>query len=301
MEQAITISQLAELEKISTQYCRLENEYLLAHLVGGVGDQKPQSRTPMRVDGLAFFLCRQGSVEMEINLEKHQLSDNSLIGIGPDRIISHNRVGAGPLDGYLFFLSRQFLEDTNIDLNMVSEVPRISVDDSPAMTLSTDEAELAESIFKLVYTNTVNNDPVYARSISRSLVAAFCYQIMQMKARRQTAVKDDERPRSRQLQYAVEFRNLVTKYHRQHRSVSFYASKMFISPKYLSLVIKKATGRSAAEWIDDYVILEAKNMLRFSGLNIQQIAYQLNFPNQSAFGKYFKHLTGMSPTLYQRS
>ena len=83
--------------------------------------------------------------------------------------------------------------------------------------------------------------------------------------------------------------------------MGFYADKLYISPKYLSLIIKESTGRSAAEWIDEYVILEAKNLLRFSGKNIQQIAYELNFTNQSSFGKYFKHLTGMSPSEFQRS
>ena len=83
--------------------------------------------------------------------------------------------------------------------------------------------------------------------------------------------------------------------------MAFYASQLYITPKYLSLLIKEATGRSAAEWIDEFVIMEAKNMLRFSGKNVQQVAYDLNFPNQSAFGKYFKHLTGMSPTRFQRS
>ncbi|MDE7032691.1 MAG: helix-turn-helix domain-containing protein, partial [Muribaculaceae bacterium] len=53
--------------------------------------------------------------------------------------------------------------------------------------------------------------------------------------------------------------------------------------------------------IDDRVIMEARNLLRYSGKNIQQVAYMLNFSNQSSFGKYFKHLTGMSPTEYQKS
>ncbi|MCH5244953.1 MAG: AraC family transcriptional regulator [Muribaculaceae bacterium] len=301
MERSITISQLAALETISTQYCRLENEYLLAHLVGGVETERPRSRVPMRVDGLMFFLCRRGSMSIEVNLEKYKLNDNSLIGIGPDRIVSLDQVSAGQFDGYLFFLSRQFLEDTNIDLNILNVQPHLNVDENPTMELDAGEAELTESLFKLVYTNTISNDPVYVRSISRVLVAALYYQIMQMRARRQKTVDDNGKPRSRQLLYAHEFRQLVSKYHHRERSVSFYASRMFISPKYLSMVIKKTTGRSAAEWIDDYVILEAKNLLRFSGLNIQQIAYRLNFPNQSAFGKYFKHLTGMSPTAYQRS
>ena len=68
----------------------------------------------------------------------------------------------------------------------------------------------------------------------------------------------------------------------------------------MSLIIKEATGRTAAQWIDDYVIMAAKKLLRFSGKNIQQVAYELNFSNQSAFGKYFKRITGMSPTDFQR-
>ena len=83
--------------------------------------------------------------------------------------------------------------------------------------------------------------------------------------------------------------------------MAFYASKLFISPKYLSLIVKETTGKSAARWIDEFVLMEAKNMLRYSGKNIQQVAYALNFSNQSSFGKYFKHLTGMSPTEYQKS
>lgn len=301
MEKAITISQLAELEKISTEYCRLDNDYLLARLEGGLRRDRIRSSVPMRFDGLTFFLCRRGSMTVEINLEKHELSDNSLLGIGPDRMVNVDRVGAGDFDGYIFFLSRHFLEDTNIDLNIVNVQPQLSVDETPVMPLDAPEAEFAESILKVIYSNTTLNDPLYARSIARSLVAAFCYLIMQKIARRQSVTAEAERPRSRRLLYAHEFRLLVNKYHRRERSVAFYASKMFISPKYLSLVIKETTGRSAAEWIDDYVILEAKNMLRFSGMNIQQIAYELNFPNQSAFGKYFKHLTGLSPTAYQRS
>jgi xylan 1,4-beta-xylosidase len=79
-----------------------------------------------------------------------------------------------------------------------------------------------------------------------------------------------------------------------------YADENHINMYYLSHIIKEATGRTATEWIDHFVILEAKNLLRYSGLNIQQIAYDLNFHNQSAFGKYFKHLTGVSPSDFRK-
>ena len=105
----------------------------------------------------------------------------------------------------------------------------------------------------------------------------------------------------RRSSYVQDFMRLVHMHFTRERSVNFYASQLFISPKYLSLLVKEATGRSAARWIDHFVITEAKNLLRFSGKNIQQVAYALNFSNQSSFGKYFKHLTGMSPTEFQKS
>ena len=85
----------------------------------------------------------------------------------------------------------------------------------------------------------------------------------------------------------------------QERSVTFYAEQLCITPKYFSMLVKKLSGKSAAQWIDNYVILEAKNLLKYSDMSIQEIAYQLNFSTQSFFGKYFKHQTGMSPTEYR--
>ena len=63
----------------------------------------------------------------------------------------------------------------------------------------------------------------------------------------------------------------------------------------------ETSGRTAAEWIDDYVVLEAKNLLKYSTMSIQEIAYCLNFPNQSFFGKYFRSHTGMTPSAYRMS
>ncbi len=67
----------------------------------------------------------------------------------------------------------------------------------------------------------------------------------------------------------------------------FYARRLNITPKYLSTVSKDVSGKTAARWIDEAVILEAKSLLRYSGMSIQEIAYHLNFSTQSFFGKYF--------------
>ena len=83
--------------------------------------------------------------------------------------------------------------------------------------------------------------------------------------------------------------------------MSFYARQLNITPKYLSSVVKEVSGKTAAKWIDESVILEAKSLLKYSGMSIQEIAYCLNFPNQSFFGKYFRSHTGMTPSAYRMS
>ncbi len=93
---------------------------------------------------------------------------------------------------------------------------------------------------------------------------------------------------------------LLEAHHKSQRNVSFYARQLNITPKYLSAAVKEVSGKTAARWIDESVILEAKTLLKYSGMSIQEIAYHLNFSTQSFFGKYFKQHTGTSPSRYKR-
>ena len=106
---------------------------------------------------------------------------------------------------------------------------------------------------------------------------------------------------SRQEEIFNQFTELLEKYHNKEREIAFYADKMFITPKYLSQVIKDYTNKTALAFIEEYVIAEAKSMLLSTTLSIQQISDELNFPSQSVFGKYFKRVTGKSPKEYRRS
>lgn len=98
-----------------------------------------------------------------------------------------------------------------------------------------------------------------------------------------------------------DFVALVKQHYREHRDVEYYAGKMNMTAKYMSTLVKKASGKSALQWIEDYVILDAKAQLSSSMDYIQKICYDLGFPSQSFFGRYFKRAVGMSPSDYRRS
>ncbi len=108
-----------------------------------------------------------------------------------------------------------------------------------------------------------------------------------------------DRVKSRKEEIFDKFILLVEQEYTHERRIIYYADKLNLSPKYLSTVVKEASGKYASDWIDDYVVLEAKALLKKGGLNIQQISDRLNFPNQSFFGRYFKKQTGYSPKDYR--
>ena len=101
-------------------------------------------------------------------------------------------------------------------------------------------------------------------------------------------------------QLLYRFQNAVVTHYQKSREVQFYANLLCLSPKYFGSIIKEQTGIPAGEWITRYVIVQAKSLLRHStNLNIQQISYQLGFPDPAAFTRYFKANTGMSPKEYR--
>lgn len=107
------------------------------------------------------------------------------------------------------------------------------------------------------------------------------------------------KPLNRKEQIFYDFLTLLEQYYTQERSISFYADRMCLTPKYLSTIIKEVSGKHGMQWIDDYVSLEAKALLRNSDLSVKQISDQLNFPSQSMFGRFFKKMTGYSPKQYK--
>ena len=113
--------------------------------------------------------------------------------------------------------------------------------------------------------------------------------------------RKDIAPSDRSKAVFDQFLSLVSEYHTEHRGMAFYADRLCLTPKYLSKLVKTASGKSAPDWIDGFVILEARNMLRYSDIPIKEIVSRLNFPNPSAFHKFFKQKTGLTPLQYRKS
>lgn len=286
----------------------IDDRFLFCHIKPG--DSRisvlPGINGPEKSEGTLLFLVNSGSgFRIEVNFEQEDISPGTLLMVFPGNVVRMLSPVPDDTDAYLLYFDIKFLRGVSINLTSVQIPPSITRR-RPAIHLSEEESDLLVKYFLLLHesTDADQTNQQVVRSIATNLTAALFYQLIIFHHRRiagEITSQAHIRMGSRRNDYVREFIRLVHIHYTRERSVGFYADKLFISPKYLSLLVKEATGRTAAGWIDEFVLMEAKNMLRFSGKNIQQIAYALNFPTQSSFGKYFKHLTGLSPTEYQKS
>ncbi len=293
----ISLAQLEPLRTLGSGYSHLSEDYTLLRII----HPQPLARAPVprRFDGITCLICVKGSMRVDIDSKECLIEPCSCVMIPPEITFTPVEWPGDEMVFYLLSLSNRFIKDINIDLNAVNS--DLFATSDLVLRLSPEETAQLVRFFDILHYNA-DTPSAYSRHIALALLAAAGYQMMAYGEKAAAARRENDRHNhSRHLVYVRNFLRLVRDNHRRERSLTFYADRMYISPKYLSFIIKQSTGRSAAEWIDHYVLQEAKNLLRFSGKNVQQIAYELNFANQSSFGKYFKRLTGMSPTRFQNS
>ena len=259
---------------------------------------------PCRFDGYLVFFCISGRLEMTINLKEFEVAENSLFINIPGNIIQITGIESSQKDQIRFLvmaMTGEFMSDLKMDIGKLIEKGRLLLD-NPSFVLSQKEKDIAEEYLHLAE-SILGSNLMYKRECIRSMLSSVFYlaggvietKIMEKGA----AVQDTGTERSKVV--FDRFMNLVSEYHMEEHSVAFYADRLCLSPKYLSKLIKSASGRSASDWIDSYVILEAKNMLRYSDAPVKEIAVRLDFPDPASFHKFFKARTGMTPTQYRRS
>lgn len=252
-------------------------------------------RYPCRLDAVVIALCTEGEARATINLKVCDVSPNTIVVSLPENIISIDRVG-DDFRGHIILVSLDFMREARIDLKDTISV-YIHLKNHPALGISPEAAEHLQKFYDLIRECADDAQSPFRNEVVKGLVGAFLYKCCEQL---NNLPLDEERSvKSRREVFFRQFVELLTLHHKEERSVGFYADKMHITPKYMSSLMKEVTGRSAAEWIDEYVILEAKTLLKYSGLSIQEVAYELNFSTQSFFGKYFKQHTGMSPGQYK--
>lgn len=258
---------------------------------------------PCRFHGYMAFFCIKGEFEVEINLKKFTIRKDSMFIYTPGNIVRVTNIDPREKESVHFVvvaISEDLMSSTRFDFSkLYNESLRLL--ESPCVVINENERGLYRKYFDLIQEVSKMRMPNMRESVT-ALISSIFYLMGAMWTDRLTAAKknggDEMSTRSKII--LEDFLLLVRDYHTKERSLSFYADKLYLTPKYLSKLIKSVSGKSAHEWIDSFVILEAKNLLKYSDMSIKSIVYELNFPNQTTFYRFFKTKTGMTPSEYRK-
>ena len=254
-------------------------------------------RFPSRLNALIIGVGTEGETSLTSNLQEFRLKKDSLFIFSPKHILqvqSNNRFKA-----HLIVIAPDFLKRINIDTKrMMPLFPQFG--SLPCMELTHAESQSLRSFISMVEQELKGSETDFSSEIIGGLIAATIYKVGDILTHYLTEHPEVDSPiHNRAEEYFRQFTELLGEHYKHERSVGFYARQLCITPKYLTTLIKRISGKSVSEWIDNYVILEAKTLLKYSNMSVQEIAYYLNFPNQSFFGSYFKRNAGMSPSQYK--
>lgn len=258
---------------------------------------------PCRFHGYMAFFCIKGEFEVEINLKKFTIRKDSMFIYTPGNIVRVTNIDPREKESVHFVvvaISEDLMSSTRFDFSkLYNESLRLL--ESPCVVINENERELCRKYFDLIQEVSKMRMPNMRESVA-ALISSIFYLMGAIWTDRLTAAKKNggEEVSTRSKIVLEDFLLLVRDYHTKERSLSFYADKLYLTPKYLSKLIKSVSGKSAHEWIDSFVILEAKNLLKYSDMSIKSIVYELNFPNQTTFYRFFKTKTGMTPSEYRK-
>lgn len=257
---------------------------------------------PCRFHGYMAFFCIKGEFEVEINLKKFTIRKDSMFIYTPGNIVRVTNIDPREKESVHFVvvaISEDLMSSTRFDFSkLYNESLRLL--ESPCVVINEKEREMCKKYFELAEEVSSLGMPNTRESVAALISSVFYLMGALWTDRLTEAKKKDDNVSTRSRIILEDFLLLVRDHHTKERSLSFYADKLYLTPKYLSKLIKSVSGKSAHEWIDSFVILEAKNLLKYSDMSIKSIVYDLNFPNQTTFYRFFKTKTGMTPSEYRK-
>ena len=258
---------------------------------------------PCRFDGLLMIYCIKGHMKLSVNLNDYDLYESHLIVANPGSIIKVSDVHGSEAETEtlryaVLAMSARFGAELKIDIKKIMN-EGVALLETPIMTLTKEMQTIMSSYLNLA-AQVINSKSLFHEDALASLLSSMICLAVGAWVEKMNEIKQNaSQTTTRSKMIFEQFIRLVGENHMKHRNVGFYADKLCLTPKYLSKLIKGASGKSAPEWIDSYVILEAKSLLKYSDITIKEIVYRLNFPNQSVFYKFFKARTGMTPSEYR--
>lgn len=252
---------------------------------------------PIKMTFNFIILCVKGRVDIQLNLKRYTLQDNDILCALKGDIGEYYGISNGDESTQVVLIA---YADEYFPSNDVVGIQQLFRENSCFTLQSCQKSEIM-TIYQLMKSSIEDKVyPNYEKGALAGYMQALIYRVCTfnaswMETRVECASKSD-----RKQNIFNDFIKLVRANYTKERGIRFYADQLCLTPKYFSNIIFRTSGRYAGEWINDYVILEAKALLKTQKYTVSQISDMLNFANPSFFGQYFKRNVGCSPAEYQK-
>lgn len=267
-------------------------------LVADLNSQDVFLNDPVRVNALQVLLVLEGSIDLSIDYVLFQASTNTVVTIMPTHITKVMKYSPN-FKGRLMAVSRAFLEQSMMPNHSSSMIQYMKIRKNPTILLQESEIKTLDECMLRLRQTILQTSHHLQRLLIQNTLMGFFIEMGNIFSER----KEYNTPPSltRKEELFESFLRILYMYCKEQHVVSFYAEQLYITPQYLSLILKELTGRSANKWIDEALMHEAKILLKAPQATVQQVADALHFSDQSTFGKFFKKHAGMSPMEYRKN
>ena len=280
----------------------LNNEFIL---IDNFNETSEQSDTdfefvnhPVKLSFTVALLCLAGQMRAQVNLQDLELRTNDVLVVQNGTIGEYRGMSDDARIAVIAFTPEYFQTALQIEATM-SLQRRLYA--SPLWHLPFEAMEELMVIYRLMKAKIAETDNPFRKGELLGYTQVLIYNCYKYLLAADSGNEKTEVKSGRQQELYTQFMDEVRKSYIKERSISYYADVLCVTPKYLSQVVRRVSGRFAGDWITDFVILEAKALLKSRKYTVQQIADMLNFANQSFFGKYFREKVGCSPKAYQEN
>ena len=256
--------------------------------------QMPNPLCPTRLKMCIFGICLETEGEIEVDGQMIKFEKNHYIALLPNQVVKMVKGHFENSKVIFICLSSKLFEEL---LQSIPEMLQLFfyIRQNQSAELPEEYVTWMRKVHRNILDEMKNTDNLFRRQTARALITAVFYKMCDVYGK--LIVRSERVNRKDDL--FRKFLQLLNDNYLEHKNVGWYAEQLYITPKYMSMVIKDVSGQTANDWIQSYIVQEAKRMLKNSSMSIQQIALALKFTSQSFFGKFFKNVTGISPNKFR--
>jgi len=258
---------------------------------GGETTGKPyEISEPHRHDFYYFVLVDKGKMELEVDFEKIELTDQTLFLSYPGQI--HRIISARMERGWFLAFDPSMLDEhlKNILDQCLSEIVLVPLSPGQSANLS--------SFINHLYTVYDDQTHMFREAVTRSMITAFLYQFASayLSVERLNLIRHP----ARSIEITKTFKQILRRNFKTIKKPSEFASKMNITVSYLNDTVRSVTGFPVTWYIQHELMREAQRLLYHSGLSVKEVADNLGYQDEKYFNRLFRKVIGVSPGAFRK-